>query len=362
MIFSTLSLYIARKFIFWFISTLLVLSALLSVFDMVELLRRASNKDVDISIILQMVAAKSPYLIQEVFPFIILFATMITFGKMAKSSELIIARAAGVSAWQIIFPVIIITLTIGIFQITAFSPFSSIMRTKYENMEDKYLNHNNNRLAVSPTGIWLRQQHPLGKAVIHALASENNGEIMKNVNIFILDNNHIFQSRIDAEEAILKPGFWEIKNAKLLDNKGFVTEVEIYRLATSLTGDKINNSFSSADSLSFWQLPELINTLEEAGFNTDNHRLRLHVMLATPLLLCAMVLIASVFSIGSNLRSHSFYKILGGIFCGFVLYLATNVVHAIGLATNLPIILAAWIPIGVSVLLGISAILHWEDG
>ena len=211
MIFSTLSLYISRKFIFWFISTLLVLSALLSIFDVVELLRRASNKDIDISIIIQMAAAKSPYLIQEAFPFIILFATMIAFGKMAKSSELIIARAAGVSAWQIILPVIIITLIIGIFQIAAFSPFSSVMRTKYENMEDKYLNHNNNRLTVSPTGIWLRQQHHLGKAVIHALSSENNGEIMKNVNIFILNNSHIFQSRINAKEATLKPGFWKLK-------------------------------------------------------------------------------------------------------------------------------------------------------
>ena len=359
---STLSRYVARQYSFWLLSVFLGLSALVSVFDVVELLRRSSSKDVSLPIVLQMAAAKFPFLAQELLPFAVLFAAMIAFWRMAKSNEIVVAKAAGVSVWQLLIHILVITLFIGIFQVTVFSPFASNMNEKYDQLQAKHLNHKTDELSISENGIWLRQGHSEGQAVIRADMTEDNGQILKNVTIYILKPNNTFVSRIDAKTAVLKAGYWEVADAKVANEKGFIVDEQMYRLPTSLTTDRVQDSFLPADSLSFWALPDFIKALESAGFDASKHQLRYQVMLAIPFLLCAMVLIAATFSMRVNRRANTNIMILGGVVCGFLLYLLTNVVHALGLSTNVPIILAAWTPAGVSMLLGVTVLLHLEDG
>ena len=80
------------------------------------------------------------------------------------------------------------------------------------------------------------------------------------------------------------------------------------------------------------------------------------------MLLCAMVLIAAIFSIKTSRLSSTGMKIVGGVVSGFLLYFLTDVVHALGLSASIPAVFAAWMPAGVAMMLGITAILHLEDG
>ena len=118
---GTLSRYLARQFTFWLLSVFCILTAIIEIFDAVELLRRASGKqDVGFGVLIQMALAKLPHLVQDLLPFVVLFGGMVAYWRMAKSSELVIARAAGVSIWQILAPAVAIACIVGIFQITAF--------------------------------------------------------------------------------------------------------------------------------------------------------------------------------------------------------------------------------------------------
>jgi len=47
---------------------------------------------------------------------------------------------------------------------------------------------------------------------------------------------------------------------------------------------------------------------------------------------------------------------------GFVLYFFSDVVFALGLSDSIPVALAAWTPSGVATLLGLTTLLHLEDG
>jgi len=352
----------AGQFTFWFLSVFISLSALISIFDVVELLRRASSKGVSLPVVLQMAASKFPFLAQEMLPFAVLFAAMITFWRLAKSNEIVIAKAAGVSIWQLMWFIMLITFSLGLFQITVFSPFASRMNEKYDLLQAEYLNHNNDQLNISENGIWLRQGHEFGEAVIHAKNTPNNGRSLLKVSIYILQENGTFLSRIDADVATLMIGYWEIENARVANSEGFIEKVKTYRLPTTLTIERVQDSFLPAESLSFWSLPSFIKTLENAGFDASKHRLRYQAMLSIPFLLCAMVLIAATFSIRINRRANTNHMILGGIAAGFLLYLLTNVVQALGLSTSVPVALAAWTPAAVSMMLGVTALLHLEDG
>lgn len=363
--FKTLSTYMSRQFAFWLASVFVTLMAIVAMFDVVELLRRASGKqDVTTDVLVQMSLLKLPHLVQDMLPFAVLLGGMMCFWRLARSNELVIARAAGMSAWQFLTAPLTITFLIGVVLVTTFNPFAAAMRSHYETLEGRYLGSDRAELAVSDTGVWLRQGNEDSQAVIHAERVVGSGDAARldNVMILQLEGEDRFAGRIDADAATLRPGYWELTNAFISEPESGTDEVGVYRLATELTMEGIQNSFASADTLSFWELPKFIGTMEDAGFSANAHRLYLHSLVATPALLCAMVLIAAIFSIRPSRRSSTGALILGGVTCGFLLYFFTNVVHALGLSQSIPAELAAWAPAGVSMMLGVTALLHLEDG
>ncbi|MDW3207955.1 MAG: LPS export ABC transporter permease LptG [Alphaproteobacteria bacterium] len=361
----TLSFYMGRQFTFWFSCVFLTLLAVVAMFDIVELLRRASGKqEVTTDVLIQMSLLKLPHLVQDMLPFAVLLGGMMCFWRLAKSNELVISRAAGVSAWQFLTAPLVITFLVGVILVTTFNPFAAAMRSHYETLEGKYLGKNRAEFAVSETGVWLRQGKQDARAVIHAKDVKGAGDeaFLEGVVVFQLEDQDRFVGRIDAATAVLRKGYWELRDAYLSVPGGDTRQVEVYRLATELTMEGIQDSFASADTLSFWELPKFIGTMEDAGFSANAHRLYLHSLLALPALLCAMVLIAAIFSIKVSRRSSTGMMIIGGVVSGFILYFFTNVVHALGLSMSIPAVFAAWMPAGVAMMLGITALLHLEDG
>jgi lipopolysaccharide export system permease protein len=99
-----------------------------------------------------------------------------------------------------------------------------------------------------------------------------------------------------------------------------------------------------------------------AGFSGTRHRLHWHSLLALPLFLCAMVLLAATVALRLPRRGHTGALIAVGVAAAFVLYIFSDVVFALGLAGSLPAALAAWTPAGICALLGSALLLHLEDG
>jgi len=360
---DTISRYLARQYLNWLLGVLLVFAFLISVFDVVELLRRAAGKDgVSIGVILQMAAFKLPLLIQDLSPFIILISSMLAFWRLAKANELVVARAAGLSPWQIVGPVISIVLLLGIVQIAVLNPVGARLNAQFERIETEYFRHETSQLALARSGFWVRQPTEQGSTVIHAKSVAGEQLEINEVMVLSLDERERFLSRIDAESGVLGDGVWIFRNAWLTSPEGKRTYYDEWNIPTDMTFDRIRESFASADTISFWDLPGFIDTLREAGFNAVEHRLRFHALLSTPLLLCAMVLAAAIFSLRASQRLGAAYMVIGGISIGFVFFFITKIVNAIGLSAEIPVLLAAWIPAGVMTMLALAALLHLEDG
>jgi len=83
---------------------------------------------------------------------------------------------------------------------------------------------------------------------------------------------------------------------------------------------------------------------------------------ARPFLIASMVMVAAVFSMRMQRRGGVALMIGAGVASGFAFYFLSDVIFALGLASTIPVALAAWIPTGVSWLLGASLLFHLEDG
>ena len=361
---SILSRYIARQFLVGFGGLLVVLTGLIWLIEFIELVRRVNNQpNGTVSQALQLSLLKVPETLNLLFHFAVLFAGMFTFWRLTRSQELIVARAAGISVWQFLKPVILVAVALGVLKITLFNPIGAALQTRFIELENRYIRGYSSVLEVSPFGIWLRQQNEDGVQVLYAQRTAPDRILLQNVIIFEYDGEGMFIDRVDAGSAELASGEWLIEEAWRTVGVEQPVFVGGYRMPTELTQDSIENSFAPPDTLSFWDLPEFIETLEETGFSTVRHRLYLNSLLAQPLLMAVMILFAAAFSLRVNTRrGGSLLMVLGGLATAFSLFVLNDVVFALGLAQTIPTVLAAWTPAGVSFLIAIAMLLHMEDG
>ncbi|MBM3733275.1 MAG: LPS export ABC transporter permease LptG [Acidimicrobiia bacterium] len=362
---QTLSLYIARHYALHFIAVLGLFVFLIFVFDVVELMRRAAGKPgVGMRLIFEMATLKFPHAMQLTFPFAVLFGSMATFWRMTRSHELVVTRSAGVSAWQFLMPVLVVTLLIGVFRIGAINPFSAILLARYERMDTELLKSGASALTLSGGGVWLRQGGDTGQVVIRSTGISVAGERveLKSVIAFLHQGTDRFAGRIDADNAVLGLGHWTLRDAWVHRPGEPLAFTPSYRLATDLTLERIQDSFAPPETMSFWDLPQFIDLLRAAGFSALRHRLHLQSLLAAPFLMMAMVLLAATFTL-RHVRQGGTTAIVGlGVLTGFLVYFFSDISLALGLSSGVPVVLAAWSPSGVAGLIGAALLLHLEDG
>lgn len=362
---QTLSLYIARHYAMHFFAVLALFVFLIFVFDVVELMRRAAGKPgIGMSMIFEMAMLKFPHAMQLTFPFAVLFGSMATFWRLTRSHELVVTRSAGVSAWQFLMPVLAVTLLIGLVRIAAINPFSAIMLARYERLDAGILKTGSSALTLAGGGVWLRQGGSEGQVVLRSANISVVGPHveLKPVIAFLYRGTDRFAGRIDAESAVLGDGYWDLRNVWLHHPDEAPVFAATHRLPTELTLARIQDSFAPPETMSFWDLPQFIDSLRTAGFSALRHRLHLHSLLAAPFLMMAMVLLAATFTL-RHVRHGGTPGIIGfGVMTGFMVYFFSDVSLALGLSSGIPVALAAWTPAGVSSLIGIALLLHLEDG
>jgi lipopolysaccharide export system permease protein len=361
----TLFRYIGRQFLLWFSGVFLLTLLLIFVADFVELTHRAAARaDVGLGLLMKMAALQVPQTAEEVLPFAVLIGSILALWRMTRSQELIVARASGISVWQFLTPAIVLAFLIGAFGVAVFNPAAAAMQATFRQMESRLLKSQADSLLLSSTGLWLRQSSPDGtQAVIHAAKMQQPETLLSDVTIFFFRGNDRLVRRLDADSAQLEEGRWLVKDAyEWRVERQEIQHFNDIVVPTNLTPRKIEESFAQPKTMSFWALPGFIALLENSGFSATKHRLYFDSLLAKPFLLCAMVLIAATFSLRMQRRGGTTAMLIGGVVSGFFLWFLTEVIFALGSSAMVPVMLAAWTPAGVSMLLGATFLLHLEDG
>ena len=327
--------------------------------DLVELLRRSGDTPKATGLLMAGLSfLRTPTIAEQALPFAVLFGAMIAFLNLSRRLELVVARAAGVSIWQILAPPLIVVVAIGIFAMTVFNPLSTAMKQWSDTVENSIFGGPSN-----PWGdVWLRQRSVDGQAIIHAAGKDAGGTTLTNVEIFNFDEKGNFVERVDASSGELHEGYWEFHDAKIVTPGFEPTSASKYLLATTLTPKEVSQAFVAAETVSFWNLPALMAQTEQAGLDPTTYRLRYQELLALPLTLAAMVLVAACFSLRFFRMGGIEIMVSGGIAAGFVLYVVTKVVNDLGSAGFISAAVAGWSPGFVGCLFGVYVLLQQEDG
>ena len=364
----TLSLYITRLFALWVTAMLLSLSGLVSLFDFLELLRRSASKPATtFGLVSEIAALRLPFIAMQILPFAVLLGGMLCFWRLTRSSELIVARAAGVSAWQFLATPTVCAMLFGAIATMAGSPLSSVMFGRATALENTYLTTGGGPLALNGGQLWLRQSDrmlvPQGVAIIHAHEVAVHGKQLtaRDVSVFRLDGKDRLLARIEATTAVLTPGDWKLEEARSVRPDQAPQPPRQISLPTDLTVLRVQDSFASPDTLSVWALPGFIALLDRSGFSSIRHRLHFQTLLALPLLAATMALVGAGFSMRPARRGGVARTIGGGVAAGFALFMVSKVAEEFGQSGALPVALAAWAPTGAGLMMALALLLHMED-
>lgn len=366
---ATLSIYITRQFLLAVLSMLAALSGIVSLFDFIELLRRSATKpDAAFGLVAGIAALRLPYVAMQILPFAVLLGGILAFWRLTRSSELIVARASGVSAWQFLAAPTACAILLGVIATAGISPLSSAMLARAELLDNAYLRTGGGPSALAGGQLWLRQSDreldPHGVAILHARDVQiTRGHLAANdVSVFRLDGNDRLLARLEAREASLGAGVWTLTGTRRMLPDHLPEDVGTVTLPTDLTVSRVQDSFASPDTLSVWALPDFIGLLERSGFSAIRHRLHFQTLLALPLLAGTMALVSAGFSMRATRRGGVAQMIGSGVAAGFALFVVSKVAEEFGQSGALPAGLAAWAPAAAGLMLAVALLLHLEDG
>jgi lipopolysaccharide export system permease protein len=374
---GTLARYVGRRYLETFAAAFAAVFLIVFLVDLVEQLRRSAGGDAGFREVLALAALHAPSLMLEVLPFLALLSAVACFARLARSSELVVTRAAGVSVWRLIAPAVVAAGLIGVAAFSLLNPIASGLLARFETLEARYIRDRTSLLSVSENGLWLRQSGAEGQSVIHALRTNGDGTRLWDVTVFRFDAEDRLTGRIAAGRAVLEPGAWTLydvarwsfaaaggaaKAAEAAETAPVADMADTLELPTELTREQILESFASPATISYWSLPRFIDALEAAGFSATRHRMHWQSQTALPALLAAMVLIGAAFSMRHARFGGLGAMALGALGAGLGYFFLANLTQAFGASGLIAAPLAAWIPPAAMAMLAVGLLLHLEDG
>ena len=354
-----ISRYTLRSFLGMFLICVIVVFGVVSMIDILELMRRSANKpNVSFDIILVMAGYKMPRYAHQQIPVAILFATMLTFWRLTRTHELVVIRSFGLSVWRFSSPVLLASLVLALLHMTTLQPLSVFFLDRYVALEKQYIKGINPSVFVSSSGLWLRQSQNDQSYLIHI----QNSNTFEQVKIFQFDAEQRYLGRIDAERILLQPGAWVIEQGILRPAQEPARLINALRIPTQLTREQITDSLIRSENISFWTLPTYINSLEQAGLSSIKHALYYQDLLTTIVKYPAIVLLGLVFSLKLPRMGGLFFVIVCGIASGLGFFFLTEIISQLAETRVLSPILAAWFPPTIVFLFSSSLLLYQEDG
>ena len=363
----TLHSYFGRKFLYYFVCVFFIFFLFCTTAELANQLRWHSSLT-DFKTLLYLALLRTPETIYAIMPLIMIFSAIWLFLALARSSELVVARGAGRSGISFLYGPICVAIFLGGFLLTVFNPIVAVTSGRYIDASESIKSEGSSVFSIGSEGLWLRQGDPNGYTVIRASNANATGTTLYNVSFFTYSLDGSPAQRIEAQSATLKIGEWELINLKTWSlSKEFNPEANVISLLrdsvpTDLTLEQIRDRFEKPSSVPIWSLPTTISQLETAGFSAKRHQVWLQAEISRPFFLLAMLVLGAAFSMRHTRLGGTGIAILIAVILGFGLFYLRNVAQILGENSQLPTFIAVWTPPAATMLLGISIMLHMEDG
>ncbi len=354
-----LASYMLRLF---FTRTLAVLFALVLILMTLDLLGEAGkilsvpgNGDAELW---RYVGLRVPLLVSRFLPFSVLLGTLIAFVGLNQHSEVVAMKAAGMSAHQILAPLIVGSIGIG----AALFAFNETVVVNSARVVNAW--SDNDYKPIPPesgllSNVWVLS----GDDLIRAGLVVGRGRQLQRVTIYDRDNGVLQRViRADRADPLPKSGDWLLRGVSIYDaNQNVTRRVPQLEGMRGVTPSQLTIAKVDPNELNYWTLRDRIGELDAAGKSTDEARAGLAHKISGPLSTVLMPLLAAIAAFGLARSGQVLVRAVIGMALGFAYFVADNFSLAMGNAGAYPPIIAAWAPFVLFLLIGETVLIRTEE-
>jgi lipopolysaccharide export system permease protein len=353
-----LAFYMVRLFVTRSLAVLVALVLILMTLDLLgesgKILVVPGNTDADLW---RYVGLRLPILFSRFLPFSVLLGTLIAFVGLNQNSEVVAMKAAGLSAHQILAPLVLASIGIaaGLF---AFNELVVVNSTRAVTAWS-----DNDYKPVPPSSgmvsnVWVMNSDDL----VHAGIAGGRPFTAERVELFDRSGG-VLQRVIRAARAAPRPGGdWQLEDVKIYDaNMNVIRTLPRMTALGGLTPNQLTLAKVEPTELPYWTLKKRIAELDAGGRPDDEARAGLAHKIAGPLSTLLMPLLAAVAAFGLARSGQVLLRAVVGMALGFAYFVVDNFSLAMGSAGTYPPLVAAWAPFLLFLLIGETVLIRTEE-
>ncbi len=354
-----LALYTARLFLVRSFAVLTMLVLVLQTLDLLgesgSILAYPGNGQAELWVY---VGLRLPQLIARFLPFAVLLGTLITLVQLNQNSEIVIFKSAGISAHQILAPLMIASLGIAVLSFA----FNERVLTRSNRALDAWQTADYGPVPPGKNvllNVWVRD----GDNLIHAnaVAGRRDATRLRGVTIYQRSGG-LLDAVVSAASAGPVAGGWRLENVnRFTVVTGKAEKLPALIVAKGIAPDRFTLSDVDPDQLDFLELRRAISNLRAAGRPTGPLEAALHHKISGPLAVLLMPLLGAVAGFGLARSGRLFIRTVLGMALGFAYFVGDNFALAMGNLGAIPPILAAWAPFLLFYLIGESVLFQTEE-
>ena len=356
----TLTLYLARLFVVRILAVLvmlvLVLQSLQLLSESGEILAVPGNGQAEL---LRYVSLNVPALISRFLPYSVLLATLFTFAPLNQNSEIIAMRAGGLSAHQILAPMLLTAFAVSlvslVFNETVVAPATGTL---------KQWNANKYNPVAPDSGVRSNVYVPDGTNVLAAATVAGTGKniVLTGVTWYRRDAAGMVTEQLRAPRATFASPGWRLESPARFD-VATTTQIALTSqvVAPGVTPAQLALTKIDPDGQNIFKLARSIKAMKGSGRRTTELEAKWWHKLAGPFSAVLMPLLGSVAAFGLARSGTLLIRAVSGMALGFTYFVVDNAALAMGNFGGYAPLVAAWAPFLLFLLVGETVLVRTEE-
>ena len=336
--------YLIINFLKIILNTILIFLSLGIILNLFEEIEFFKNLDQSLTLPLILSLSFVPTLIVDLLPFIVFLASVFYFIHLKSNKDLLAVKIFGYSNLKITLIVASFAFLFGVFILIVVNPVTSALVKYYEIEKAKHAIDVDHLVSINKNGVWIKEINETGHAIINA--EKLDGDTLKKVSIYVFGVDNKILTRIESESAIISKNPWKMKNTLVFDLKKGKKEVfDVYEFETIQLSDRINSLYRNLNILSFIKLIKDYKKLNSNGYSKKSLNEQIHKFVSLPFFLFLMVVLASIFTIGSINPKQNYYYIILSILVSVIIFYFKDLSIALGQTGKVSLALSIWMPV-----------------
>ena len=356
----TLTFYLARLFVVRILAVLVMLVLILQSLQLLsesgDILAVPGNGQAEL---LRYVSLNVPALIARFLPYSVLLATLFTLAPLNQNSEIISMRAGGLSAHQILAPLLLTALGVSlvslVFNETVVAPATGTL---------KVWNANKYHPVPPDSGIRNYVYVPDGGNILAAATVTGSGKaiVMTGVTWYHRDAAGMVTEQLRSPRATFAAPGWRLESPVRFDvattaQSALPSQV----VALGVTPAQLALTKVDPDGQNLFKLARSIQAVKASGRRSSELEAKWWHKLSGPLSAVLMPLLGSVAAFGLARSGTLLIRAAAGMALGFTYFVVDNAALAMGNFGGYSPLIAAWAPFVLFLLVGETVLVRTEE-